>query len=137
MTRYTASCLCGGIQLQINADLQPIMVCHCTQCQKAQGAAFAAITQVQKKDLNILQGEDLLQPYFASPNKKRVFCKTCGSPIWSERLDKPEVVRLRAGLINENVPVRVVSHAYVSSKASWHVIGDDAPQYQQAVDNPK
>lgn len=46
---YTASCLCNGIQLRINAELEPIMVCHCKQCQKAQGAAFAAITQVQKR----------------------------------------------------------------------------------------
>ena len=44
---YTASCLCNGIQLNINAELNPIMVCHCKQCQK-QRAAFAAITQVQK-----------------------------------------------------------------------------------------
>ncbi len=26
---YTASCLCNGIQLQIDAELAPIMVCHC------------------------------------------------------------------------------------------------------------
>ena len=31
---YTASCLCNGIQLRINAELEPIMVCHCKQCQK-------------------------------------------------------------------------------------------------------
>lgn len=34
---YTASCLCNGVQLRINAELEPIMVCHCKQCQKAQG----------------------------------------------------------------------------------------------------
>lgn len=131
---YTASCLCNVIQLHINAELEPIMVCHCKQCQKAQGAAFAAITQVQKSDLNIAQGENLLQAYFASPNKKRVFCKTCGSPIWSERLDKPDVVRLRVGLINEEISTQVSSHAYVTSKACWHIIGDHAQQYLQATD---
>jgi len=112
------------------------MVCHCTQCQKAQGAAFAAITQVQKNDLNIVQGENLLQAYFASPNKKRVFCKTCGSPIWSERLDKPEVVRLRVGLINEEISTSVISHAFVSSKVKWYPICDSARQYQNGVENP-
>lgn len=42
---------------------------------KAQGAAFAAITQVQKSDLNIVQGENLLQAYFASPNKRECSVK--------------------------------------------------------------
>lgn len=133
---YTASCLCNGIQLRINAELAPIMVCHCTQCQKAQGAAFAAITQVQKRDLNIVQGENLLQAYFASSNKKRVFCKTCGSPVWSERLDKPDVVRLRVGLINEEISTSVISHAFVSSKVEWYPICDSARQYQNGVENP-
>lgn len=133
---YTASCLCNGIQLSINSELAPIMVCHCNQCQKAQGAAFAAITQVQKRDLNIVQGENLLQAYFASSNKKRVFCKTCGSPIWSERLDKPDVVRLRVGLINEEISTSVISHAFVSSKVEWYPICDSARQYPNGVENP-
>ncbi|VAX45286.1 Glutathione-dependent formaldehyde-activating enzyme [Acinetobacter calcoaceticus] len=133
---YTASCLCNGIQLQIDAELAPIMVCHCNQCQKAQGAAFAVITQVQKSDLNILQGENLLQAYFSSPNKKRMFCKTCGSPVWSERLDKPEVVRLRVGLVNEEISTQVSSHAFVTSKVKWYSICDDAHQYPNGVESP-
>lgn len=133
---YTASCLCNGIQLQIDAELAPIMVCHCNQCQKAQGAAFAAITQVQKSDLNIVQGENLVQAYFSSPDKKRVFCKTCGSPVWSERLDKPEVVRLRVGLVNEEISTQVNSHAFVTSKVKWYSICDDAHQYPNGVESP-
>ena len=133
---YTACCLCNGIQLQIDAELVPIMVCHCNQCQKAQGAAFAAITQVQKSDLNIVQGENLLQAYFSSPDKKRVFCKTCGSPVWSERLDKPEVVRLRVGLVNEEISTQVSSHAFVTSKVKWYSICDDAHQYPNGVESP-
>ncbi|MBJ9985836.1 GFA family protein [Acinetobacter sp. S40] len=130
---FTASCLCEGIQLRLLAPLNPIYICHCKQCQKAQGAAFAAITQVEIKDMQVVKGENLLQSYFATPNKKRVFCKQCGSPVYSARLDKPDVVRLRAGLINESVDVNVVSHAYVNSKAFWHVIGDQAPQYPEAL----
>lgn len=133
---YTASCLCNGIQLRINAELEHIMVCHCTQCQKAQGAAFAAITQVQKSDLEIVQGENLLQAYFASSNKKRVFCKICGSPVWSERLDKPDVVRLRVGLINEEISTPVMSHAFVNSQVKWYPICDTARQYPNGVENP-
>lgn len=45
-----------------------------------------------------------------------MFCKTCGSPVWSERLDKPDVVRLRVGLINEEISTPVMSHAFVNSQ---------------------
>lgn len=45
---YTASCLCNGVQLRINAELEPIMVCHCKQCQKAQGAALRPSLKYKK-----------------------------------------------------------------------------------------
>ena len=129
---YTAACLCGGIQFELLAPLKEINVCHCKQCQRAQGAAFAAISQVQCQDLKMVQGEALLQEYYATPNKKRVFCRQCGSPIFSARLDKPDVVRFRVGLINETIDAPVVSHAYCDANPAWHVIGDDAPQYPDA-----
>ncbi|PVZ83677.1 aldehyde-activating protein [Serratia sp. S1B] len=130
---YTASCLCGGVQLKLLAPLQPIRVCHCWQCQKAQGTAFAAITVIQTNNLRITQGENLLQEYYATPLKKRVFCRQCGSPIFSARLDQPDVVRLRIGIINPPFDVHIISHAYVSQKANWHVIGDDAAQFLDAL----
>lgn len=132
---YTASCLCNGVQLRINAELEPIMVCHCKQCQKHKGC-FCGHHSSTKSDLEIVQGENLLQAYFASPNKKRVFCKTCGSPVWSERLDKPDVVRLRVGLINEEISTPVISHAFVNSQVKWYPICDTAHQYPNGVENP-
>ena len=35
------SCLCGGIRYEIDAELGPVTNCHCSQCRKAAGAAFA------------------------------------------------------------------------------------------------
>ena len=40
------SCLCGGIRYEIDADLGPVTNCHCSQCRKAAGAAFASNASV-------------------------------------------------------------------------------------------
>lgn len=71
---YTASCLCNGVQLRINAELEPIMVCHCKQCQKHKGLLLRPSLKY-KSDLEIVQGENLLQAYFASPNKRECSVK--------------------------------------------------------------
>lgn len=57
---YTASCLCGAIQLKINTEIPKIFVCHCQQCQKTQGSAFVAIAPIHKQDLEILTGQEQL-----------------------------------------------------------------------------
>ncbi len=65
--------------------------------------------------------------------KKRVFCKHCASPLFSARLDLPDVVRLRVGIINEAVKAKIMSHAFTENKAAWFEILDDVPQFAQAV----
>lgn len=130
---YTASCLCNGIQLKINAEISQVFICHCQQCQKAQGSAFVAITPVAKQNLEIIQGEALMMEYFASTDKKRIFCKVCASPVFSARSDLPDVVRLRVGIINEPLNADIVSHAFCDEKAGWFEILDNHPKFAKHV----
>nr|WP_298173112.1 GFA family protein [uncultured Pseudomonas sp.] len=53
---YTGSCLCGGVQFRIDAQLEPIQLCHCSQCRKAQGGPFASNIPVNLADFHLLGG---------------------------------------------------------------------------------
>ncbi len=126
---YTGSCLCGGVQFRIDAELAPIQICHCTQCRKAQGAPIATNTPVSTADFRLVAGKELLTGYESSPGKKRVFCSRCGSPVYSCRDSLPDVVRVRLGLINEPVNAKPEAHFHVESKCNWWTIDDGLPQY--------
>jgi len=128
---YTGSCLCGGVSFQIEGELQPIQVCHCQQCRKAHGGPFATVIPVATSAFRLVAGEQLLKSYESSPGKERVFCGQCGSPLFSRRPALPNVVRLRAGLINEPLNVGLAWHAYTGYKCNWWPIADEAPQYEQ------
>ena len=125
---YTGSCLCGGICFEVNAELGPIDICHCQQCRKAQGTAFATNTPVAASALRITSGTDLLKAYESSPGKRRHFCSGCGSPIYSQRDAKPDVVRIRVGVINEPLNVRPHAHYHTESKCNWWDITDTLPR---------
>ena len=98
---HTGSCLCGGVRFRIDADLEPIQVCHCSQCRKAQGTPFATNTPVSADAFHLISGEALLSAFESSPGKQRVFCSHCGSPIYSQKDTVPGVLRVRAGLLDE------------------------------------
>ncbi|MEO1902508.1 MAG: GFA family protein [Alcanivorax sp.] len=132
MTSHTGRCLCGGVRFQIDQALAPIQVCHCQECQRAQGAAFAAITPVATSALRFETGSELITEFSSSPGKYRAFCQRCGSPLYSRRDDMPEVRRLRAGVIDPPVTVPVASHAYVAEQAPWCRLADDAPCFPNA-----
>lgn len=128
---YTGSCLCSEVQFAIAAELGPIQVCHCIQCRKAQGGPFATNIAVAAGDFTITSGEHLLVAYESSPGKHRLFCRQCGSHVYSRRLSTPGVVRVRAGLINEPLTVRPAWHIYTAQKSNWWTIQDGLPQFPQ------
>lgn len=129
---YTGSCLCGGVRFRIEQELEPIQVCHCSQCRKAQGTPFATNTPVDRSAFTLTQGQELLTEYESSPGKLRVFCRRCGSPIYSTKNDVPNVVRIRAGLINEPLNARPIAHFHTASKCNWWSITDHLPQFPEA-----
>lgn len=127
----TGSCLCRGVRYEYRGEIEEISMCHCSQCRKAQGSAFVAIAPISSAKFTLLSGADLLKEYRAVPNKARVFCSRCGSPIYSARDDLPDTKRLRLGTVE--TPFRTASryHIHVASKAPWHDITDESPQYPE------
>lgn len=128
---HRGSCLCRGIVFSVSGELPPIQVCHCGQCRQAQGGPFATNIPVDESRVSWLSGLDLIQRYESSPGKVRCFCKTCGSPLFSQRTSLPGVLRLRAGTLEGLVHAKVGLHIYHGSKANWWTALDDAPKFEQ------
>lgn len=127
----TGSCLCGGIRYQYDGEISEIALCHCQQCRKAQGSAFASNSPIESRLFTITQGTALLQNYYSSPLKKRVFCQRCGSPLYSQRVDLAEIIRLRLGTLDTPISCQPSYHIYAASKAEWWAINDDKPRFNQ------
>lgn len=63
---YKGSCLCGTIRFEIKGAIYDIVCCHCTECRKAQGSAFATIDNVIANEFVILAGQNNLNGYKVS-----------------------------------------------------------------------
>ena len=127
---YEGNCLCGTVKFVITGKISNIVHCHCSQCRKVQGTAFATNGIVKSSDFKILSGEDKLTGYASSANQTKYFCKVCGSPIISKSKSNPEEVRIRVGAISSDIEERPIAHIFVTSKANWEEINGDLPQYE-------
>lgn len=45
----SGSCLCGAVSYEIDAPIESASHCHCSQCRKAHGAAFATYGKVRRE----------------------------------------------------------------------------------------
>lgn len=116
----------------MKGELQAIQICHCSQCRKAQGSAFASALPVAAEAFTLERGQELLRTFESSPGKERVFCGRCGSPVYSRRASRPGMLRIRAGLMDQPLPVRPAFHQYVADKANRWSIDDDLPKFAEA-----
>jgi len=126
---YKGGCLCGKISFEISGEIQDIIYCHCSQCRKAQGSAFATNGNVDKDNFRFVSGENDLTGYESTPGQTKYFCKYCGSPMLSKSKSNPSKVRVRLGTIESDIIERPEAHIFVSSKANWEEMEGDLPQY--------
>ncbi len=126
------SCLCGGIRYEIDANLESVANCHCSQCRKASGASFTTNASVPTASFRIVAGSELLREWESSPGIRRGFCGRCGSPIVKRNNARPDIARLRLGTLDTDPGVKPSRHIFVGSKAAWMEITDALPVFERA-----
>jgi hypothetical protein len=55
----------------------------------------------------------------------KVFCGACGSALWSEDRDDPEIRSVRLGAFDADPGIRPSARSFVDFAASWESIPDD------------
>ena len=126
---FEGSCLCGEVRYRAIGPLGRMGHCHCVDCRKAHGAAFATFVDVARKRFVLLKGEDRLRRHRAGTGAVRIFCDTCGSLLTWERDEDPETVSIAAGTLDTPPDRKPEYHIFVRSKVDWIDIADGLPQF--------
>jgi hypothetical protein len=127
----TGSCLCGTVRYRIDGRVDGASHCHCSQCRKAHGAAFATYGHVRYADFQVTAGAAAIARYQASPRATRTFCRRCGSNLQWCPTGNAQYFALALGTLDDDPGVRPERHIFIGSKAPWYTIEDDLPQFAQ------
>ena len=127
--------LYGGLLLTITAMLPTVS--YAQTSEPARPAAKKMVPAQKAGPLvTLIDGAGLLTAYESSPGKQRLFCRCCGSPVFSRRDDLPDTLRIRAGLINEPLQNGPLAHFYTDSKCNWWPIADELPCFAEGYVQP-
>lgn len=130
-TEIGGSCLCGQVRYKITGPLERPLNCHCSMCRKSHGAAFRTRAAVRSADFVWLAGEHLLTRYQSSADEYRTFCSLCGSNLVTMFDSTPEWLGFPFGTLDDDPGVKPELHVFVGSKAPWHDITDELPQWKE------
>jgi len=78
----SGSCLCGACELQVSGPLKFSMICHCSICQRLQGAPYGHWIGCANEQVVVTKGE--LVGFKSSSHMTRYSCKACSAPIYNQ-----------------------------------------------------
>lgn len=126
MAEYDGGCECSSVRYRMRDEPIFVNCCHCRQCQKITGSAFALNGMIEADRLELLHGDDMLE---TTAGEAR--CSQCGTLLWGEHRYFGETIKfVRLGTLDEGERIRPNAHFFVRSKHPWVMIPDDLPRFE-------
>ncbi|HEY1720612.1 MAG TPA: GFA family protein [Magnetospirillaceae bacterium] len=124
----TGTCYCGAVHYTVADAFEYALNCHCSNCRRTTGAAFKPFAGIERAKLTVTQGAEQMM-IFGDELNHNAHCRRCGSLLYSLVRDGA-FVHVAMGTLVDAPSIRPRAHIFVGSKAPWHIITDDLPQYE-------
>jgi hypothetical protein len=119
-TRFSGGCICGAVRYECTADPIAMGNCHCRDCQRATGSAFAAAILVPTSTVNIA-GE---VKYYEVTGDSGAIARLFGKPAAS-----PDITDIMAGSLDDPSCYRPQADVYTASAQPWDYMNPDLPKF--------
>jgi hypothetical protein len=117
----TGSCSCGAVQYRLASAPMFVHCCHCLDCQKQTGGAFAINALIEADRVELLNGEPQAVSMPTESGKPHIIyrCPDCLVALWSIYGGRQQVRFIRASTLDEPHAIEPDVHIFTRSKVPW------------------
>ena len=131
--RQSGGCQCGSIRHEITGPPQIVYACHCTECQKQSGSAFAMATVIPQENVRITKGTPAM--FTRRTSQTRVmecwFCPECGTRLYPVPGAAAYPNRnIKPGTLDDTSWLTPTIHFWTRSAQKWVVIPEGAIRHE-------
>jgi hypothetical protein len=128
-------CSCGAVRYRLRSEPLFVHCCHCLNCQRQTGSAFAINVLIEAVSVEIVAGDP--RPVDVprdDGSTQRIFrCPACQVAVYSE-YTRPQVWFVRAGTLDDPSQVSPDVHIYTRSKRDWIALPESVPAFEVYYD---
>ena len=120
--KVTGSCHCGALTYEAELNLENVVICHCTDCQRLSGSAFRTVAMTEEGGFRFLTGVPNIYVKTGDSGNAREqsFCSNCGSSIYSTSVgDGPKIYGIRLGTVDQRDQITPTKQKWIGSSQSW------------------
>lgn len=117
----TGGCLCGAVRLEVSSAPEAVVFCHCGSCRRQTGAPVAVYVDFRRADVRFVAGEPAR--FASSPGASRGFCAACGSTLFFEGENTPDLVNIHLGALDNPQDFVPTGSVHEGLKLPWLCVG--------------
>jgi hypothetical protein len=126
----TGGCLCRKVRFRVTAAPLAMRLCWCRDCQYF-AAGNATVNVVFPSDALSVEGQ--LTDFRSVADSGRVmhrhFCPSCGTPLFSAAEERPHLVIVRNGALDDTGLTRPGATIWADSAPEWAWIDESLPRF--------
>jgi hypothetical protein len=126
----TGGCLCRKVRFRITAAPIAMRLCWCRDCQYF-AAGNATVNVVFPSDALNVEGQ--LTDFRSVADSGRVmhrhFCPSCGTPVFSAAEERPHLVIVRNGALDDTALTKPGATIWTDSAPEWAWIDESLPRF--------
>lgn len=130
----TGSCRCDAVTYELTLNELPrIYCCHCLDCQKWSGSAFAEQAVIPEASIR-MTGSVVCAEVTSRQGGKSIqyVCGACHNRIYSVNPARPGIALLRAGTLDDTTELQPRLHMWIKRKQQWVTLPDGVPAFEEA-----
>ncbi len=136
MAQYEGGCSCGAVRFRLTADPMFVHCCHCRDCQRQTGGAFAINALIETDRIAMLAGhpEPVSMPTDSGRPHDIYRCPQCRIAVWSDYGRRPYLRFVRVATLDEPHAIVPDVHIYTRSKVPWVALPAGVPAFDEYYD---
>jgi hypothetical protein len=132
---FSGGCACGAVRYECSAEPAMAFNCHCRDCQRASGSAYASGMLVSADAFRFTKGSPKYHAATSDSGRAvgRGFCADCGSPVVATQAGFPIYIVYAASLDDPSWH-RPTMEIFTSSAQPWDQLNPALSQYARGLD---
>ena len=126
----TGRCLCGRCSYEIEGDPVIVAHCHCLDCQRLSGAGHTTGAMFPEQRVRLVGALSSYATVSEAGNTvTRLFCGTCGSPLFGKNTGMPGFMTVSVGTLDAPDGLTPQVSVFARTRRRWDVMDTTIPTF--------
>jgi hypothetical protein len=139
MTTLEGGCACGAVRYRLTSAPMIVHCCHCRDCQRQTGGAFAINALIETDRIELLAGAPTAtsMPTDSGRPHDVYRCRDCETAVWSDYGRRPQLRFVRATTLDDPEALAPDVHIFTRTKLPWVGLPTGTPAFEVYYDMAK